>query len=217
MRLYVSCLLFALVTALLIPISASAQTDAECAAIYDSVGTRVARASLHPASGLLAIKSSIIAYALFEHDGRLATLIATKDGLFGGGTAYMGSNCTPPVYMSRSDSLQPQAYLAGNVVWYPDTAATPAGITTSYWRSPGSGSCTGGTTFLSDAVPAYTFTLPDFTPPFHLEPEPCFTPPDPEPEPVINACMKNKSGTLRIVADPADCTSRETPITLLGQ
>ena len=44
----------------------------------------------------------------------------------------------------------------------------------------------------------------------------CFTPDEPEPEQIINACMKNKGGALRIVADPADCTARETPITLLG-
>ena len=37
------------------------------------------------------------------------------------------------------------------------------------------------------------------------------------PEQIINGCVKNKSGSLRIVADPADCTSRETPISLLGQ
>jgi hypothetical protein len=29
---------------------------------------------------------------------------------------------------------------------------------------------------------------------------------------VINGCVKAKNGALRIVADPADCTSRETPI-----
>ena len=34
---------------------------------------------------------------------------------------------------------------------------------------------------------------------------------------VINGCVKTKNGALRIVADPADCTSRETPISWLGQ
>ena len=29
---------------------------------------------------------------------------------------------------------------------------------------------------------------------------------------VINGCVKTKNGALRIVADPADCTARETPI-----
>ena len=33
----------------------------------------------------------------------------------------------------------------------------------------------------------------------------------------INGCVKNKTGALRIVADPADCSSRETPISCLGQ
>jgi hypothetical protein len=32
----------------------------------------------------------------------------------------------------------------------------------------------------------------------------------------INACVKNKGGAMRMVDDPADCTSRETPITLLS-
>jgi hypothetical protein len=29
---------------------------------------------------------------------------------------------------------------------------------------------------------------------------------------VIDGCVKTKNGAPRIVADPADCTSRETPI-----
>ena len=33
----------------------------------------------------------------------------------------------------------------------------------------------------------------------------------------INGCVKNKNDALRIVSDPADCTSRETPISWLGQ
>jgi hypothetical protein len=28
----------------------------------------------------------------------------------------------------------------------------------------------------------------------------------------INACAKNRGGALRIVTDPADCSSRETPL-----
>ena len=33
----------------------------------------------------------------------------------------------------------------------------------------------------------------------------------------INGCVKDKNGALRIVEDPADCTSRETPISWFGQ
>ena len=45
-----------------------------------------------------------------------------------------------------------------------------------------------------------------------------FEPPDdPDPEKVINGCVKNKNGALRIVTDPADCSDRETPISWVGQ
>ena len=33
---------------------------------------------------------------------------------------------------------------------------------------------------------------------------------------VINGCIKG-NGTLKIVADPSDCSSRETPISWLGE
>jgi hypothetical protein len=42
-----------------------------------------------------------------------------------------------------------------------------------------------------------------------------FTPPEPDPEQIINGCVKN-NGTLKIVDNPADCGSNETPITLLS-
>ena len=57
-------------------------------------------------------------------------------------------------------------------------------------------------------------TLPTLTPPFHLEPEACFTLDDLDPEQVINSCIKS-NGTLKIVADPTDCSSRESPISWL--
>ena len=66
MRLYVSRLLFALVAALLTPISAEAQvSDVDCAAIIDSDGTRVARWQ----GGL----------ALFGHEGKVARLHASMN------------------------------------------------------------------------------------------------------------------------------------------
>jgi len=69
---------------------------------------------------------------------------------------------------------------------------------------------------IGDVVPAYSFTLPIYAPPFHLEPEPCSTPPEPDPEQFIQGCI-SKNGTLKIVADPADCRARETPLSWLGQ
>ena len=42
-----------------------------------------------------------------------------------------------------------------------------------------------------------------------------FTPPEPDPEQIINGCVKN-NGTLNIVDNPAGCGSQETPISLLS-
>ena len=69
MRQYVSFLLLALLAALLIPISASAQTDAECDAVYDFNGTRVARA--HNGERYTEIHLS--------HQGRVAVLRVARD------------------------------------------------------------------------------------------------------------------------------------------
>ena len=44
-----------------------------------------------------------------------------------------------------------------------------------------------------------------------------FEPPaDPDPEQIINGCIRT-NGTLKIVDDPAGCSSRETPISWLGE
>ena len=58
-------------------------------------------------------------------------------------------------------------------------------------------------------------TLPTYTPPFHLEPEACFMPEAPDPEQIINGCIKS-NGTLKIVDDPVECSDREMPISLLS-
>ena len=43
------------------------------------------------------------------------------------------------------------------------------------------------------------------------------TSPDPDPEQIIDACVKNKGGSMRMVADPAECTARETAFSWVGQ
>ncbi len=95
MRLYVASLLFALITALLIPISVGAQTDAECVAVYDDNGTRVARAAVGsdaPISAMLSVK------IFLAHGGLVALLSVTKDALEGHGDLYFtGANCTGDV------------------------------------------------------------------------------------------------------------------------
>ncbi len=92
MRLYVSCLLFVLVTALLIPISASAQADAECVAIYDADGTRVARAGVGTNAGGPHVSQVTIFLA---HRGQVTFLTVTKDLVAGSAKLYFtGGNCT---------------------------------------------------------------------------------------------------------------------------
>jgi hypothetical protein len=156
-------------------------------------------------------------YLLFDHEGRTAILFAEIDEIKGGDTVFFtGPGCTGDAYMQRHDLLQPLAHVGGNEVWYPDTTATltsPLTQSQKDWTDV----CTDATQSTQNSVPAYNFTLPTYTPPFHVEPEACFTPPDPDPEQIINGCVKDKNGSLRIVADPADCTPRETPISWVGQ
>lgn len=74
-------------------------------------------------------------------------------------------------------NFTPQAHHVGNDFWYPDTTAMPAPLSPGSVRQADSGQCSNSVGALSSAVLAYTFTLPTFTPPFHLEPEACDTPP----------------------------------------
>ena len=76
-----------------------------------------------------------------------------------------------------NNTVQPPAQKENglNDVWYPDTLATREETSILSKRSSSdvctlvSGSVTG--------VPALHMTLPTYTPPFHLEPEACYTPP----------------------------------------
>ena len=200
MRLYV----FALITALLVPISASAQTDAECAAIHDWNGTRVGRVQHADTGG---------ARVLFDDGGRIAMVTFDRNSTRSIGEVFFtGGNCTGDMFMYSQGLVAIEAHVVGSDVWYPDLSAAPVLIQMES-KYLSDGRCSEGSFAIGGVLPAYTFTLPTFTPPFHLEPEACFTPPDPEQ--VINGCI-TKNGTLKIVADPTDCSPRETPITLLS-
>ena len=205
MRLFVACLSVALVAALLIPISASAQTDAECVAVHDSNGTRVGRAHSGDTTDIH-----------LSHQGRVVMLRVGRDGFQSNGRVwFIGANCTGEAFMSASGgTVTDPAIIVGADVWYPDQSLPDATILPAS-ALEAQGNCVARDTEVGSAVPAFNFTLPTYTTPFHFEPEPCTTPEEPDPEQFINGCI-SKNGTLKIVADPADCTSRETPITLLG-
>lgn len=108
--------------------------------------------------------------------------------------------CTGDEYMIWETRVQPQAHRVGTDVWHPDTLAMPAPLSPGSVRQAESGQCSNSVGAESSTVPALNFTLPTFTPPFHLEPEPCFTPEEPDPEQFINGCIK-KNGTIKVVDD----------------
>jgi hypothetical protein len=191
----------------LVPISASAQTDAECVAVHDFNGIRVARAD----------NADRYTEIHLSHQGRVVVLRVGRDEFVTSGTVYFtDANCTDGAFMTTLNAAPGSlALVVGTDVWYPDQTFPLA------TRLPASsidtrGNCVDQDTPVDDTVPAFNFTLPTFTPPFHLEAEPCAPPEGSDPEQVISGCIEG-NGTLKIVDDPADCSSHETPISLLGQ
>jgi len=183
MRLYVSCLLLVLVTALLVPISAGAQESADCVAIIDANGTRVARWQ----------GSSTV---LFDHQGRVARLsLVTNTRLDANANLFFtGANCTGDEYMIWETPVQPEAHGVGTDIWYPDTTATAAPQFINSSEAAESGQCNPVGSTMDFMVPAFNFTLPTFTPPYHLEPEACFT-----PSPMVSALTPYALGAMVLV------------------
>ncbi len=83
-------LLFAV--ALLVPVTANAQTDAFCTAVYDADGTRVGRADNGgTASGLSGVENHLF----FVHQGRIARITARLNQLVGNASIFFtGASCT---------------------------------------------------------------------------------------------------------------------------
>ena len=167
MRVFLAAQLIALIATLHIAGSASAQTDTFCTAAYDADGYRVG----------LVTQANDQTTLLLNQDGRIARLNITADQVAGNATVfYTGSNCTESAYM-LNDQLQPLAGKDAGLddVWYPDTLASPTqGVYLVSVRN-NSGPCTPAFS-IRDVVPALNLTLPEFTPPFRLEPEACYTP-----------------------------------------
>jgi len=184
MRLYVSRLLFALITALLVPISAGAQGSADCVAVYDWNGTRVGRAH----------ESLADAAVLFNHEGRVAQIVLDRRSIQSTERVYFtGANCTGDMFMVTRGNVNIKAQVVGNDVWYPDLGAAEVSFTAGSVQE-NDGICVNGVVAANEVVPAFTFTLPAFTPPFHLEPEACFT-----PLPMVTALTPYGLGAMALV------------------
>ena len=211
MRAYVSCLLFSLVTALLIPISAEAQViDVDCVAIIDSGGARVARTEL--------IDDFQVRVFHIEHNGFAVPFRLISQEIYGtrNEVRFTDTACSSAPFVNFAGNLTPSPTSAviGQDVYYAEPSSVGKFVAVQSEIRTDTGSCKSSSDPAANVVPAlHHFTIPSYTPPFTIEPEPCSTPPDPEQ--FINGCI-SKNGTLKIVADPADCSSRETPITLLG-
>ena len=187
MRLYVYSLWFIFVPALLIPVSASAQESADCAAVHDVNGTRVGR--LQPAGDLG--RTSV----LLKHGGRVAQIVFERALVQPGDDVFFtGANCTGDAFMNTSSQVIVGAQVVGTDVWYPDMSAADISGQPFESTRDRNGVCTNGANVVSEVVPAYTFTMPIFTPPFHLEPEACFT-----PTPAVAALTPYGLGAMALV------------------
>ena len=221
MRLYVSRLFFAVVTALLAAGSAEAQTaDIDCVALVDSVGTRIARAVQEVENNAtdFYIRHNGLAIPLRVLNQIIVGSTGAQGGIGHGDIAWFtDANCSSPPLIAVKESvnrtiLPASVVVAEQNVFYSDPTSVPQRIEVLSLKHDGIEICSPASPQLIATVPAIAqFELPQYTSPYHLEPEPCSTP---EPEQFINGCI-SKNGTLKIVDDPAGCTSRETPITLL--
>jgi hypothetical protein len=187
MRLYVVIVLFVLVAALLVPISASAQADVDCVAIVESDGTRVARAT-H-----LGSEDQTSFY--LGHNGFAVPLILVNQAFVGSGNKnsgnpgdgktiyFMDATCsTTPfirVTIAGASSVLPRSAVIGREVYYSEPAVRQIAEFLSFISTDlgQSGNCEQiiQTEFAVSAP--HNFTISQYTPPFIVEPEACYTPP----------------------------------------
>ena len=159
----------------LVSISAGAQTGAFCVAAYDSNGIRVGSTDRLSLNGSEAI-------VFLENQGILVILEINRTVLSGRNTVlFTGADCTGDAYIEWTEvgELQPRATVVGTDLWHLD----PTGdlepfvfMESKRTRNDAAGACNNSLSFAPPtSSPALHLTL-SFTPPFHLEPEPCFTP-----------------------------------------
>jgi hypothetical protein len=177
MRLFLLAILVAIPAVLQSPTSAEAQiTDVDCVAIVDSVGTRVARATQsdngqQPVFNLghngLAIPFNFNPAPPFIH--------GTQDQVW-----FTNADCSSTPFVNAGpDFPAPISVAIGGNVYYSQPNAAVQHRTFLARRREGSsgGSCELLTDVRSDMAPAsLQFTLPDYKPPFYIEPEACYTP-----------------------------------------
>lgn len=131
---------------------------------------------------------------------------------------FTDTTCSSAPYVNYLTSEpSPISVVIGQDVYYSDPSSVRQFLPVQSEIRTDSGNCESDLIPAAPVVPAlHHFTIPQYTPPFFIEPELCFTPDEPTPEQFINGCI-SKNGTLKIVAEATDCSPRETPISWLGQ
>jgi hypothetical protein len=168
------------------PALAQTLTSVECAAVFDDNGTRVGKvqeAGMHEANGPA---------VLFSFDGLIFPARATTPGLTGNARNnrlyYADDNCAGTPFISNwwgieelvpgFPSALPSTVVDGRTVYIADHTLDPQIVQYQASRDfppVGDGSCDGvGAGGLVGAeVIQSTDLLPAYTPPFHVEAEPC--------------------------------------------
>ena len=106
---------------------------------------------------------------------------------------YTEPNCASAPFIIRADASTRMmaSHRVGTSILYANPNGTPQ--TVNHQSRHDAGDCSNQISTVTGHVPALQFTLP-FTPPFHLEPEACFTPP-----PMVTALTPYGLGALALV------------------
>jgi hypothetical protein len=172
MRLHAAPLLIVLVAAFHVPSPAEAQvSDVDCVAIFDSDGNRVARSQVPTSSG-----------GVFHmgHNGFAVPLYMDDQTINGsvGFLRFTDTSClsTPFIQPISGGSVGPESAVIGQEVYYTEAPSDTQAVQLRSRLNLSSGVCQTENA-IDEVTPALgQFSLPAFTPPFHLEPEACYTP-----------------------------------------
>ena len=184
--LITSAAILSLIAGVATTAEAQTLTSVDCAAVFDDDGTRVGRMS--PAAGTHGM--------LFEVDDIFFQLTASETAILGSTMLwYLNSTCQPPAYLigsSSNPSPMPHSGVIGRTV-YLGTGPLASSQAESY-RDQSTGQCI-ELSFDKDLFLAteYVDLLPEWTPPFHVEAEPC-------PEPSTTLLQGAAAATLGTLA-----------------
>lgn len=196
-------LLFIIIMAF-ISVFASAQESADCIGIYDSVGVRVASAT----SG----DGSTLSSFFVQINGIPVELSVIHNEIRGSGrVVFTDTTCSiNPFFEQKADNLfiSGKGAFIGDTLYYTNPISLNQILTVNSFVQSGTEDCVEEFIPNISGFPAAQTIFPEFTPPFHLEPEFC-------PQDVIHACVKVISGSLKVVDGPLDCAMNEVPISWL--